>query len=83
MPAIWSFLFGTGLVILSILCFIGLIYLTPLAFGKKTYSSMSSVQQNLAKLAIVVQWITVAVALISALWASFGVEKNGTIGLYY
>lgn len=74
MAGLWSFLFGTGLLILSILCLVGLVYLTPLAFGKKTYASMSSTQQGLVKLAIIVQWVTIGVALLSALWAAFGMS---------
>jgi hypothetical protein len=72
MAGLWSFLFGTGLLVLSILCLVGLVYLTPLAFGKKTYASMSSAQQGFMKLAISIQWLTIGVALLSALWAAFG-----------
>jgi hypothetical protein len=83
MAGFGSFVFGTGLLILSVLCLLGLIYLTPLAFGKKTYVSMSGGEKNVVKIAIIVQWITIGVALLSTLWATFGMENSTLAKAYY
>lgn len=56
----------------SILLFFGLAYLTPVAFGNRSYSSLSSTQKNLVKMYVVVTWVGIAISVILSLSDAFG-----------
>lgn len=63
-----SLILGLGLLVIAIMSLVGLGYLTNLGFGKKTYASMTTTQQNLMKMYIVLAWITLGLSVLSGLW---------------
>ena len=45
--------------LLSIASFVGLIYITPLGFGKETYKEYSSVKQRYIKTFLILTWVSI------------------------
>ena len=82
MASILHFVFGIGLLVFTILMLVGLGYLTPVAFGKKSYSNMNTTQKNLMKMYIVVIWIGVVFSFLSSLWVIFGQNSSTSMNFY-
>jgi hypothetical protein len=45
--------------LLSIASFVGLIYITPLGFGKETYKEYSPVKQRYIKTFLILTWVSI------------------------
>ena len=66
------FILAVVRIVLCALCLAGLVFITPLAWGTKTYSSLSTTQQGVAKFAVTFQWVTIIFGLVYGLWRAFG-----------
>lgn len=67
MTNVIGIVFSIGLIVLAILAIIGLIFLTPVAFGSKNYDQLSQTQKNLMRLFIILIWISVVFSILSAI----------------
>jgi hypothetical protein len=66
-----SWIIGIALFLVAIIMVIGLVGITPVVYGKKSYDSLNKHQKDAAKVYVVVMWICIAISVISALYVLF------------
>jgi hypothetical protein len=72
-----------GLLALGILQLVGLGYISSVVFGKKSFDELSTTQQNLCKLCVVLLWITIGTGIISALGRMVGGSSSSSSNAFY